>query len=62
MPGTRSLDLGGIHLPLDLVTESNALLGKKGSGKTTRDVTRVTIRRIHEWQVTRAYWTIGMML
>ncbi|WP_433673952.1 ATP-binding protein [Microbacterium gorillae] len=31
----RVLDLGGIQLPLDLVTESNAILGKKGSGKST---------------------------
>lgn len=34
-PTKRTLDLGGIRLPLDLVTESNAILGKKGSGKST---------------------------
>ena len=35
---SRALDLGGVQLPLDLVTESNALLGKKGSGKTTAGI------------------------
>lgn len=34
----RTLDLGDVQLPLDLVTESNAILGKKGSGKTTAGI------------------------
>lgn len=35
---SRALGLGGVQLPLDLVTESNAVLGKKGSGKTTAGI------------------------
>lgn len=34
----RILDLGGAKLSTDLVTESNAILGKKGSGKTTAGI------------------------
>ncbi|HEU5223043.1 MAG TPA: helicase HerA-like domain-containing protein [Candidatus Lumbricidophila sp.] len=35
---TATLNLGGTALSLDLVTESNAILGKRGSGKTTAGI------------------------
>lgn len=40
MSTTRALtlDLGGISLPTDVVTNSNAILGKKGSGKTSAGI------------------------
>jgi len=38
MSAKNTLDLGGTPVPIDIVTESNAILGKKGSGKTNAGI------------------------
>lgn len=35
MTGAGTLDLGGLELPEEAVTETFVILGKRGSGKTT---------------------------
>lgn len=41
----KTLDLGGVKLPLDFVTRSSAVLGMRGSGKTTAGI--VLFEEIH---------------